>query len=115
MDEFIDTVDGAAAVRAQPITLAEAGLREREHLLEWVLEHPEMLGGSLLVVTSVCDRWVSALGRDRDRLDVPPSIRTGISWSSIPVTAGGRYWLSPARPATVRTCPFEGSPYQSGG
>ncbi|MGY1659634.1 hypothetical protein ACI78Q_00230 [Geodermatophilus sp. SYSU D00705] len=70
MDELLYTVDGAAAVRATPITLAEAGLREREHLQEWVLAHPEMLGGSLLVITSECDRWSSARGRERDRLDV---------------------------------------------
>jgi RecB family endonuclease NucS len=70
MDELLYTVDGAAAARAQPITLAEAGLREREHLQEWVLKNPEMLGGSLLVITSECDRWASARGRERDRLDV---------------------------------------------
>ena len=70
MDEFLYTVDGAAVARAQSITLAEAGLRERQHLQEWVLEHPEMVGGSLLVITSECDRWSSARGRERDRLDV---------------------------------------------
>src|SRR4051794_18666105 len=70
MDELLYTVDGAAAVRATTITLAEAGLREREHLQEWVLAHPEMLGGSMLVITSECDRWSSARGRERDRLDV---------------------------------------------
>ena len=30
-----------------------------------------MLGGSLLVITRECDRWTSAQGRERDRLDVP--------------------------------------------
>lgn len=70
MDELLYTVAGAAATRATPITLAEAGLREREHLQEWVLANPEMLGGSLLVVTSECDRWASVRGRERDRLDV---------------------------------------------
>lgn len=70
MDELLYTVDGAAAARARQISLAEAGLREREHLQEWVLAHPEMLGGSLLVITSECDRWTSARGRERDRLDV---------------------------------------------
>jgi alkylated DNA nucleotide flippase Atl1 len=70
MDELLYTVAGAAAVRATPVTLAEVGLREREHLQEWVLAHPEMLGGSLLVITSECDRWASVRGRERDRLDV---------------------------------------------
>ena len=70
MDELLFTVDGATAARAEQITLAEAGLREREHLQEWVLDHPEILGGSLLIITSECDRWASARGRERDRLDV---------------------------------------------
>ncbi|WP_406631243.1 hypothetical protein [Amycolatopsis sp. WGS_07] len=70
MDELVYQVTGAAAERAAPITLAQAGLRERDHLQEWVLEHPEMLGDGLLVVTSECDRWTSARGRERDRLDV---------------------------------------------
>src|SRR3954469_18194763 len=77
MDELLYTVDGAAAVRATPITLAETGLREREHLQEWVLAHPEMLGGSMLVITSECDRWSSARGRERDRLDVLALDRDG--------------------------------------
>jgi alkylated DNA nucleotide flippase Atl1 len=70
MDELLYTVAGPAAARATPITLAEAGLREREHLQEWVLANPEMLGGSLLIVISECDRWSSVRGRERDRLDV---------------------------------------------
>lgn len=70
MDELLYTVTGSAAARAVPITLAEAGLRERDHLQEWVLANPEMLGGSLLVVTSEFDRWSSVRGRERDRLDV---------------------------------------------
>lgn len=70
MDELVYQVAGAAAERATPITLAQAGLKERDHLQEWVLEHSEMLGDGLLVVTSECDRWTSARGRERDRLDV---------------------------------------------
>jgi alkylated DNA nucleotide flippase Atl1 len=70
MDELVYSVAGAEALPAKPITLAAAGLREREHLQEWVLAHPEMLGEPLLIVTSECDRWTSARGRERDRLDV---------------------------------------------
>lgn len=70
MDELVYQVAGAEAKRATPITLAEAGLREREHLQEWVLAHSEMLGAGLLILTSECDRWTSARGRERDRLDV---------------------------------------------
>lgn len=70
MDELLYTVTGASAARANPISLAEAGLRERDHLQEWVLANPEMLGGSLLIITSEFDRWSSVRGRERDRLDV---------------------------------------------
>lgn len=35
-DELVFTVDGDVAHAASTITLAEAGLREREHLQEWV-------------------------------------------------------------------------------
>jgi len=70
MNELVYQVAGAAAVRATPITLAQAGLKEREHLQQWVLEHSEMLGTGLLILTSECDRWVSARGRERDRLDI---------------------------------------------
>ncbi|MGW4527617.1 hypothetical protein [Amycolatopsis sp. NPDC004378] len=70
MDELVYQVTGAAARRATPITLAQAGLRERDHLQEWVLAHPEMLGTGMLIVTSECDRWTSSRGRARDRLDV---------------------------------------------
>ena len=89
MGEFLYTVDGAAVARAQPITLAEAGLRERQHLQEWVLEHPEMVGGSLLVITSEYDRWSSARGRERDRLDAPV------------VDRPDEWWAVPARLRTV--------------
>lgn len=47
------------------------GAREREHLQEWVIEHPEVLGTGLLVVTAEYDSWRAADGvASRDRLDV---------------------------------------------
>ena len=48
--EMVFTVSGASATVAQPISLAEAGLKERGHLQEWVLAHPEMLGPDVKVV-----------------------------------------------------------------
>jgi len=69
-DELVFTVIGNTARAATPITLAEAGLREREHLQEWVLAHPEILGGDVLIVTSEFDRWESRSGAERDRLDI---------------------------------------------
>jgi hypothetical protein len=69
--ERVFTVSGAAATPAALITLAEAGLRERDDLQEWVLAHPEILGPGVLIVTFEFDRWLSGPGdRERDRLDV---------------------------------------------
>ena len=36
-DEVVFSVSGSTAVPAEPITLAQAGLKERDHLQEWVL------------------------------------------------------------------------------
>ena len=69
-DELVFGVAGSTATPAVSITLAQAGLREREHLQEWVLAHPEMLGVDVLVITSEFDRWMSRDGREADRLDV---------------------------------------------
>lgn len=52
-------------------TLADLGLREREHLQEWILRHPQLLGPGVDIVTSEFDRWEDARGEPvRDRLDV---------------------------------------------
>lgn len=70
-DELLFTVSGAKALPATPITLSEAGLRERQDLQEWVLEHPEILGTGVMVVTFEFDRWWSPSGiQPLDRLDV---------------------------------------------
>ncbi len=71
MTERVFTVMGSTATPATPITLAEAGFRERADLQEWVLAHPEILGPDVLVVTFEFDRWQASAGdRERDRLDV---------------------------------------------
>jgi hypothetical protein len=69
-DELVFTVEGNKALAAQSISLADAGLKEREHLQEWVLAHPHILGQDVLVVTSEFDRWTSRGGAERDRLDI---------------------------------------------
>lgn len=69
-DELVFNVQESRAVPATPISLAEAGLSERQHLQEWVLSHPEIIGDGVLVVTSEFDSWRSATGAERDRLDV---------------------------------------------
>jgi hypothetical protein len=69
-EELVFTVDGGSAAAAAPISLAEAGLREREHLQRWVLANPEILGSDVLIITSEFDRWESRGGAERDRLDI---------------------------------------------
>ena len=70
--EHVFTVDGAVAVPATPVTLLEADLQERQHLQEWVLAHPEILGDErLLTITSEFGNWQTHSGQvDRDRFDV---------------------------------------------
>jgi len=69
--ELVFTVEGSTATPAVPISLAEAGLRERDDLQEWVLAHPEILGNDVLIVTFEFDRWLAGSGqRPLDRLDV---------------------------------------------
>jgi hypothetical protein len=69
--ELVFTVEGASAQRAAPITLSDAGLREREHLQEWVVAHPEVLGPDVKIVTIEFGSWTGHSGAtERDRLDV---------------------------------------------
>jgi hypothetical protein len=69
-DELLFTVHGSTAVPATPLSLAEAGLRERQDLQEWVIAHPEIVGADVLIVTMEFDRWQSSSGRSADRLDI---------------------------------------------
>src|SRR5215471_2867124 len=69
-DELVFTVSGAEAKPVRVTTLPEIGLSERQHLQEWVLAHPEILGPGIKVVTFEFDRWGAAGGDPLDRLDV---------------------------------------------
>ena len=68
--ELVFTVQPGVARPAQQISLAEAGLRERADLQEWVRENPEILGDGVRVVTFEFDAWWSTRGREADRLDL---------------------------------------------
>lgn len=69
--ERVFTVEGSLATPAEPVSLAEAGLKERTDLQEWVLAHPEILGPDVLILTFEFDRWQAFSGdRQADRLDV---------------------------------------------
>jgi hypothetical protein len=76
-DELLFTVNGTAAVPAQPITLAEAGLLERKHLQQWVIDHPQLIGDGVKIVTFEYGRWASVAGTTADRLDVLGLDHTG--------------------------------------
>jgi hypothetical protein len=77
-EEQLYTVYGARATPATRISLTEAGLREREHLQEWILAHPGILGEDVLIVTFEFDRWITGAGDPTwERLDVLALDRTG--------------------------------------
>ena len=68
--ELVFTVQPGVARPAQQISLAEAGLRERADLQEWVRENPEILGDGVYIVTFEFGAWRARDGRAADRLDL---------------------------------------------
>jgi hypothetical protein len=48
---------GRLATLISPTGLAAEELLERQHLQEWVIGNPQVLGESVLVITSEFDRW----------------------------------------------------------
>ncbi|MET9883297.1 DNA-binding protein [Streptomyces sp. NPDC006430] len=69
--DHLFTVDGGSATPVSSTALAAEGLLERQHLQEWVIANPQVLGESVLVITSEFDRWADTDGVPaRDRLDV---------------------------------------------
>lgn len=68
--ELMFTVRSGEAEPAEPISLADVGLRERSHLQEWVRNNPEILGEDVLIVTFEFDRFQARGGRAADRLDL---------------------------------------------
>lgn len=66
---FMLNLTSRSVVAMQPITLASAGLRERQDLQRWVTEHPEMIAPDLLLVTTEFDRWAIRDQKVADRLD----------------------------------------------
>ena len=56
-NQLIFTVEPGAAQRAKPVSLADAGLKERADLQEWVRANPEILGDNVRIVTFEFGRW----------------------------------------------------------
>lgn len=68
---LLAVAEGGATAEAVPQTsLAIAGLMERQHLQEWVVAHPTILGRGVMIVAIEYDGWVVGGGAQRDRLDV---------------------------------------------
>lgn len=64
-------IDGVEATTLQGTTMTESGLYEVQHLERWVVQHPEVLGDGVMVVTTQFDRWGSTAGdHAAERLDV---------------------------------------------
>src|SRR6266540_4848033 len=75
---LVFTVSDGSASPAEPVTFVDAGLREREHLQEWVLAHPRILGEDLCIVSFEFDRWLAGSGEPTyDRLDILALDRSG--------------------------------------
>jgi hypothetical protein len=69
--EYLISIGDDAASVVQPATLPELGLRETEHLQNWILQHPSLLGPGVEIVTKEFDRWQTAAGDPvLDRLDI---------------------------------------------
>ena len=68
--ELVFTVGPGLATPAGRITLAQAGLKERADLQEWIREHPQILGEDVRIITCEFDRWISETRKVSDRLDL---------------------------------------------
>lgn len=63
--------DAGSATALRKTILAALGLRERQHLQEWVIANPSVMGKDLMIVTSEYDSWRGSDGvASKDRLDV---------------------------------------------
>ncbi|MEV6598507.1 hypothetical protein AB0M36_16765 [Actinoplanes sp. NPDC051346] len=69
--DLIYLVKGPMATPAVRISLADAGLKERGDLQEWVVDHPEVIGDGVRIITIEYDKWSTGSGTTaRQRLDV---------------------------------------------
>mgnify|MGYP000868154881 CR=1 FL=1 len=71
-DGLVFAIDGESGRprRLAPTSLADAGMRERRDLQEWLKADPEIIAPGLLLVAEEYDGWSSPAARVRDRLDL---------------------------------------------
>jgi hypothetical protein len=65
------TINGAKATALLATTMTASGLYEVQHLEQWVVQHPEVLGEGVLIVATQFDKWGSTAGdQAAERLDI---------------------------------------------
>ena len=69
-NELIFSVEHGVAHRAKSVSLADAGLRERADLQEWVRANPEILGDGVRIITFEFGAWQGRQHSQADRLDL---------------------------------------------
>lgn len=76
--EHVFSVRDAKAVPLDPIELASVGFMERQHLQEWIVANPSVLGEDVRIVAVEFDRWQTFSGDSKkDRLDILAIDSTG--------------------------------------
>ena len=69
--EHVFSVKGSTAVPLMKVQLSDAGFMERQHLQEWLVANPEVLGDDVKIVAIEFDRWQTFAGDvKKDRLDI---------------------------------------------
>jgi hypothetical protein len=70
-DEMLFSVSADKATPVERIDLFDVGLKERQHLQEWILANPDVLGSKTEIIASEYDRFQTAGGDPvHDRLDI---------------------------------------------
>jgi alkylated DNA nucleotide flippase Atl1 len=69
--EHVFSVKDSTAIPLNPIDLSAVGFLERQHLQEWIVANPTVLGDDVKIVTVEFDRWQTFTGdAKKDRLDI---------------------------------------------
>lgn len=70
-EELVLSVDDDKSDLVDAIGLDVLGLKERTHLQQWILKHPNILGPGTQVITDEFDQWQDPGGQAvKDRLDI---------------------------------------------
>jgi len=70
IDEFVFSVSGASATPLTQVPIAGLSFTERQHLQEWIIANPRVLGPDVRVITFEFAQWTATSSPPKDRLDV---------------------------------------------